>query len=265
MVNKYSAKLSGLKRTKWENKSPKQQAQYFMKVYQELGLSIPKYLLDGKMTTKQLESNINKLTRSLQSRAKKETKRLKQERETDKKVKQAVEKRNAETIKVLDDLIRKYDLSEKMVNYLMGYGADFGRNKVNFLQGLTLGLVNYDNLSFKDINAKKDFIKLMEKSLNDVKDIEKILTDDRESNKWFDDFLNSEFLQSLTEDDRVRMKYAFNKLSPFHKRIIIEDYLNEMKEKYKAMIEDEEDVNYELIGEKVFNNFMIMIDYYKNI
>ena len=102
MVNKYSAKLSGLKRTKWDNKSPKQQAQYFMKVYQELGLSIPKYLLDGKMTTKQLESNINKLTRSLQSRAKKETKRLRQERETDKKVKQAVEKRNAETIKIID-------------------------------------------------------------------------------------------------------------------------------------------------------------------
>ena len=265
MVNKYSAKLSGLKRTKWDNKSPKQQAQYFMKVYQELGLNIPKYLLDGKMTTKQLESNINKLTRSLQSRAKKETKRLRQERETDKKVKQAVEKRNAETIKVLDDLIRKYDLSENMVNYLMGYGVDFGRNKVNFLQGLTLGLVNYDNLSFKDINAKKDFIKLMEKSLTDIKEIEKILTDDRESNKWFDDFLNSEFLQSLTEDDRLRMKYAFNNLSPFHKRIIIEDFLNEMKEKYKAMVEDEEDINYELIGEKVYNNFMIMIDYYKNI
>ena len=61
------------------------------------------------------------------------------------------------------------------------------------------------------------------------------------------------------------MFYSFNKLSPFHKRIIIEDYLNEMKEKYKAMIEDEEEVNYELIGEKVFNNFMIMIDYYKDI
>ena len=55
----------------------------------------------------------------------------------------------------------------------MGYGVDFGRNKVNFLQGLTLGLVNYDNLSFKDINAKKDFIKLMEKSLSDIKDIVK--------------------------------------------------------------------------------------------
>ena len=39
MVNKYSAKLSGLKRTKWDNKTPKQQAQYFIKVYQELGSS----------------------------------------------------------------------------------------------------------------------------------------------------------------------------------------------------------------------------------
>ena len=265
MVNKYSAKLSGLKRTKWDNKTPKQQAQYFMKVYQELGLNIPKYLLDGKMTTKQLESNINKLTRSLQSRAKKETKRLRQERETDKKVKQAVEKRNTETIKVLDDLIRKYDLSENMVNYLMGYGVDFGRNKVNFLQGLTLGLVNYDNLSFKDINAKKDFIKLMEKSLTDIKDIEKILTNDKESNKWFDDFLDGEYLQSLSEKDKGRMKEVFNTLSPFHKRIIIEDFLNQMKEKYEDMVDDEESISYEMIGDKVFNNFMIMVDYYKKI
>ena len=217
------------------------------------------------MTTKQLESNINKLTRSLQSRAKKETKRLKQERETDKKVKQAVDKRNAETIKVLDDLIRKYDLSENMVNYLMGYGVDFGRNKVNFLQGLTLGLVNYDNLSFKDINAKKDFIKLMEKSLTDIKDIEKILTNDKESNKWFDDFLDGEYLQSLSEKDKGRMKEVFNTLSPFHKRIIIEDFLNQMKEKYEDMIDDEENISYEMIGEKVFNNFMIMVDYYKKI
>ena len=87
MVNKYSAKLSGLKRTKWENKSPKQQAQYFMKVYQELGLAIPKYMLDGKMTAKQLTSNINKLTKSLQSRAKHETKRLRQERINQQKIK----------------------------------------------------------------------------------------------------------------------------------------------------------------------------------
>ena len=86
-VNKYSAKLSGLKRTKWENKTPKQQAQYFMKVYQDLGLAIPKYMLDGKMTAKQLTSNINKLTKSLQSRAKKETKRITQERKNQQKIK----------------------------------------------------------------------------------------------------------------------------------------------------------------------------------
>lgn len=80
MTNKYSAKLSGLNRIKWENKTVKQQAQYFMKAYEELGLHVPQYLLDGKMTAKQLTSNINKLTRSLQSRAKKESQRIKKER-----------------------------------------------------------------------------------------------------------------------------------------------------------------------------------------
>ena len=80
-TNKYSAKLSGLSRVNWDNKSPKQQAQYFMKVYQELGLSVPQYLLDGKMSAKQLTTNINKLTKSLQSRAKKEKQRIKKENE----------------------------------------------------------------------------------------------------------------------------------------------------------------------------------------
>ena len=61
------------------------------------------------------------------------------------------------------------------------------------------------------------------------------------------------------------MKEVFNTLSPFHKRIIIEDFLNQMKEKYEDMVDDEESISYEMIGEKVFNNFMIMVDYYKKI
>ena len=61
------------------------------------------------------------------------------------------------------------------------------------------------------------------------------------------------------------MKEVFNTLSPFHKRIIIEDFLNQMKEKYEDMVDDEENISYEMIGEKIFNNFMIMVDYYKKI
>ena len=29
--------------------------------------------------------------------------------------------------------------------------------------------------------------------------------------------------------------------------------------------DDEENISYEMIGDKVFNNFMIMVDYYKDI
>ena len=53
-MNKYSAKLSGLNRVNWNNKTEKQKANYFKKAYAELGLNIPKYMLDGKMSEKQL-------------------------------------------------------------------------------------------------------------------------------------------------------------------------------------------------------------------
>ena len=38
-----------------------------------------------------------------------------------------------------------------------------------------------------------------------------------------------------------------------------------MKEKYEDMVDDEESISYEMIGDKIFNNFMIMVDYYKKI
>ena len=79
-MSKYSSKLSGLNRVNWNNKTEKQKANYFKKAYTDLGLNIPKYILNGKTSEKQLQASINKLTRSLQSRAKKEQNRLRKQR-----------------------------------------------------------------------------------------------------------------------------------------------------------------------------------------
>ena len=115
-MNKYSAKLSGLNRVNWNNKTEKQKANYFKKAYAELGLNIPKYMLDGKMSEKQLISNINKLTRSLQRRAKKQQKQQKSNEYWNERVRKAVEYRNKAVIETLDKLIKKYDLTETTVN-----------------------------------------------------------------------------------------------------------------------------------------------------
>ena len=263
-MNKYSAKLSGLHRVNWDNKTEKQKANYFKKVYSELGLNIPKYMLDGKMSEKQLQSNINKLTRSLQSRAKKETKLNKSNDYWNKRVQKAVENRNNAVLQTLDKLIKKYDLTETTINYLMGNQIDLGTNKTHFLQGKTLRLISADRLSFKNNQAKKNFINLLKQDVSELADFEKMLIDDKASNEWFEDeYLYAEFMQSLTENDRNNMRRAFNELNPIQKRFIIHDLLNQQREKYENMADD--DVTYEVIGRNVFNNFMLQVSKYKQI
>lgn len=263
-MNKYSAKLSGLNRVNWNNKTEKQKANYFKKAYAELGLNIPKYILNGKMSEKQLISNINKLTKSLQSRAKKEQKQQKSNKQWNERVKQAIENRNNKVLNVLDRLIKKYDLTETTIDYLMGRQIDLGTNKLHFMQGRNLGLISFEKIKFKNIKAKKNFIKLMNEEIKGLPKFEELLTDDSEPNQWFrDNYLYAEFMQSLSENDRVNMFKAFNKLNPIQKRFMIHDLLVKQKEKYENMADDE--ITYEIIGRNLFNNFMLQVDKYSKL
>ena len=221
-------------------------------------------MLDGKMSEKQLISNINKLTRSLQSRAKKEQKQQKSNEYWNKRVRKAVEDRNKAVIETLDKLVKKYDLTETTVNYLMGNQIDLGTNKLHFMQGKTLRLISADKLSFRNNQAKKNFINLLKQDTRELADFEKMLIDDSSSNQWFEkEYLDAEFMQELTENDRKNMRRVFNQLNPIQKRFIIHDLLNQQKEKYENMADD--DIGYEVIGKNVFNNFMIQVDRYKNL
>lgn len=263
-MNKYSAKLSGLNRVNWNNKTEKQKANYFKKAYAELGLNIPKYMLDGKMSEKQLISNINKLTRSLQSRAKKQQKQEKSNEYWDKRVEKVVEDRNKAVIQTLDKLIKKYDLTETIIDYLMGNMVDLGTNKLHFMQGKTLKLINLENIIFKNNKAKMIFISILKKEIKDLPLFENILSSSSEPDQWFrDQYLYAEFMQALSENDRVNMFKAFNKLNPIQKRFMIHDLLVKQKEKYENMADDE--VSYEIIGRNLFNNFMLQVDKYSQL
>ena len=112
--------------------------------------------------------------------------------------------------------------------------------------------------------AKKNFINLLKQDVSELADFEKMLIDDKTSNEWFEDeYLYAEFMQSLTENDRNNMRRAFNELNPIQKRFIIHDLLNQQREKYENMADD--DVTYEVIGRNVFNNFMLQVSKYKQI
>lgn len=200
MVNKYSAKLSGLKRTKFENKTEKQQAQYFAKQFKELGLAIPMYMKNGKMSTRQLASNINKLTRALQSRAKKQ-------RQANKNInKRAINKLN-EYKKAYDNYVNSlpevYRKSKVFMRYFTeghslktsshdvdSWGKDFTyfpkiKDMKKYYQENDLNklieIMDYQIKEMKNNSFNKQLKDLKEKALNEIDRLEQELNDGMES------------------------------------------------------------------------------------
>ena len=132
------------------------------------------------------------------------------------------------------------------------------------MQGKTLKLINLEKLIFKGNKAKKNFISILKKEMQDLPKFEDMLTDSSEPNQWFrDNYLYAEFMQTLSENDRVNMFKAFNKLNPIQKRFMIHDLLVKQKEKYENMADDE--ISYEIIGRNLFNNFMLQVDKYSQL
>ena len=276
-TNKYSAKLSGLKRTKWENKSPKQQAQYFMKVYQELGLSIPKYMLDGKMTAKQLTSNINKLTKSLQSRAKQETKRIKTENERAKakqnkfnegmnKLSNLLDERN----KLIDEnygklrrmAMEKSTNADTLMAYLSGQPISFGNtvlgNEYKDKDAIFRN-ININNLRFSEVKYIYEFIARVESNIKQIKneDFTKIFTPSRYYNNKFKNimqqYINGGYIDENTLTPIIN---RFKNMPRYRQKAFMQQASDTMTAHYRP---DDTDVNEDL--QKNFTKFLIdMLD-----
>ena len=63
MAINYKRRVQNLEKRDWENKSKKSNIDYIKKQLKDFGLDIPKYIQQGKLTTKNINALINKLTR----------------------------------------------------------------------------------------------------------------------------------------------------------------------------------------------------------
>lgn len=127
--------LSGLKRVNFNNKSAKQTIKYLKNKYEMLGYDIPAYLHGKSISKSQLNSAINKITRGLLSKIKKEkVYNSKPSVKLDKQFQQTVKKYNREVDRTLEAL-KTMGLPKKQIYYLMGKDVMFPtvRKKVLFM------------------------------------------------------------------------------------------------------------------------------------
>ena len=63
MAINYKRRVQNLEKRDWENKSKKSNINYIKKQLKDFGLDIPKYIQQGKLTTKNINALINKITK----------------------------------------------------------------------------------------------------------------------------------------------------------------------------------------------------------
>lgn len=236
--------LSGLKRVKWESKTIKQKVKYLVNKLQVLGYKIPSYLKNGQLNDRQLKSQINKIQRGLESQIKKETSYNKPKRQMsiDTRLNNYIKRYNKQVESTINAL-KAMGLTEQQIDYLSGKDVFFPsrRNKSFRADGVVLKKIGELNISDDErklamLNKlKSDYKKIKIQTVYDR------LNDDTNQNKWFADFMSLDFVQNMKDYERQAIWKQWHTLSPLQKELFIKGELNNLRDKYQDIGQDEID------------------------
>lgn len=169
-LNRLKKNISG---RDWSSKSKQTNINYIKGKLKQFGLSIPKYLTQGKLTDKQIQTQSKRILKSIESQL--DIKRVQANTPSyDKAMKQlekAVNKHNQLVYKKLNYVATKYNLTENQFNFLIGrdvtidaYKQDI---KVNIRrQNTQFGIINLENYYADGIDSIKSRINQINKFNN---------------------------------------------------------------------------------------------------
>lgn len=238
----------------WTNKSTKTNISYIKGKLKQFGLSLPKYLQQGKLTAKQIQSQSKRILNAIDN----EIDKLRKQANTptmDKAMKQLekkVEKHNQLVYKKLNYVIKKHNLNENQLNFLIGRDVSIDGYKINDKiiirrQNSQFEIIDLENFyadSIESVNSRiKQINKLNNRLTNQIIDSE--IANDKQSlsaiNRLLDSYVNecfmeihvkSQIMEQLKQMNGMQQKAFFNILSasnPKSKYIIGDDESDEFQ------------------------------------
>lgn len=240
MATSYGRKLGGLKRTKWENKKPKQKVDTLKKHFDNLGYKIPNYLKGKDITDTQFKSALNRLTKGYESRVSKEKLRPKKKVQLDtKQLNLRLSKSISALNKTIDKTInalKQSGYSDKQIEYLTGNPVYGDIRKKAFFRDKDIlekeDINNMFNATPQDIKNSIKRIKEKQKALQ-PKTFLGNLVNTYESDIFFDEMLREEPLSDIGEEEKNNILSKWSSLSPLDKEVAIKVYLDRLREEYK--------------------------------
>ena len=209
----------------WANKTKQSNINYIKGKLKQFGLTVPKYLKQGKLTDKQIQANTNKIQREIEKQL--DIKRVQANIPTmEKAMKQlekTVKKHNQLVYKKLNYVSNKYNFTENQLNFLIGRDVGIDGYKINnkFVvrrqnsQFEIIDLENFYASSIDSINSRVKQINNLNKRLTN-KVIDKEIANDNISfnavNNVLDTYVNEGFMETHVKNQIIEEVNSFNGL-----------------------------------------------------
>lgn len=154
----------------WSSKSKQTNINYIKGKLKQFGLSIPKYLAQGKLTDKQVQAQSKRILKSIENQIdiQREQANVPSYDKAMKQLEKAVKKHNQLVYKKLNYVIKKHNLTENQLNYLIGRDVTVDGYKINnkFVirrQNTQFGIIDLENFYADGIDTIKSRIKQINK------------------------------------------------------------------------------------------------------
>lgn len=245
---------SNLVNRDWSSKSTKTNVSYIKGKLKQFGLSAPKYLQQGKLTDKQVQTQSKRILNAINNELDIQRKQanIPTMEKAMNKLEKVVAKHNQLVYKKLNYLVTKHNLSENQLNFMIGRDVTLDGYKVRDKivirrQNTQFGIIDLENFYASDIDAINSRIKQINKLNNRLSNnvIDKELAKDVHSLSAIDNLLDSyvndgvmenhvknQITEQLKTMNGMQQKAFFNILmssTPKSKYIVGEDEQEEVQ------------------------------------
>ena len=245
----------------WESKSKKTNINYIKNKLKDFDLGIPKYLKNGQLSDSNIKSLTNRIIKAIDKKKEinRATPNLPSKEKALKSLQKTIEKHNKTVLKKIPMIQEKYNVTEKQLNYLMGYSTSFDYGAYNNSYAFSY---HRDNTQFRlyteDMNFNKvstiveyeKMIKEQTKRLSNENIKKELGTGTRAKNSINSKLKEWEKDSIMSKENRRQLSQAINSLSPIQKEILykmmISTGMYAVKYKRKGDEDDDNDLEYNI-------------------
>lgn len=260
--------IQALNRYDWGNKTPQQVAKYVGNKLDMLGYKVPKYMKEGKITQKQLDTQLDKIYNKLEKiQSKQEFSRLPKYEQNrirnERRLEKAVIDYNVKVAKIRDEIEGSNKYSEKMKKYILGEFVTLNsRDKGFYNEKVSAQFIDITKLNYSSITNEIKRIKDLSKGFT-LDSFMKKINDSSKEDEFLNDLLESEICVGLSESEKDNIKEAFNNLNPQQKSLMIKDRLSDLKEQYMGNFDSEPELfDFKHSAEVFYNQIVFGVDTY---